>query len=92
MPRTTTHRSDIDIFGAARVALDQDPGVPQDVRVHVDGGVVTLTGTVRRPAERSRAEQVVRGIEGVRELVNKIAVAQVANVADFEPPDEPGTP
>ena len=58
---TSTHRRlDSDIFAAARKALDDDPRVPQDVRVHVDRGTVTLTGTVRRPHESSEAEAVVR--------------------------------
>ena len=42
-----TYRSDADIFSDARRALDARPSVPQDVRVHVDQGTVTLTGSVR---------------------------------------------
>jgi hypothetical protein len=55
----TTHpRLDSDIFAAARKVLDDDPSVPQDVRVHVDRGTVTLTGTVRWPREKSESEAV----------------------------------
>jgi hypothetical protein len=43
----TRRRSDPDIFSAARKALDDHPSVPPEVRVHVDGGTVTLTGSVR---------------------------------------------
>jgi osmotically-inducible protein OsmY len=87
---TRTHdRLDPDIFAAARKALDDNPGIPQDVRVHVDRGTVTLTGTVRRQHEKSEAESVVRRVEGVRRIVNDITVAQVVNAAGFEAPESP---
>ena len=63
------HRSDADIFLDARRALDERPGVPADVRVHVDHGTVTLTGSVRWPLERSEAEGTVRQIAGVVRVV-----------------------
>jgi osmotically-inducible protein OsmY len=83
----THYRLDPDIFAAARKALDDDPRVPQDVRVHVDGGVVTLTGTVRWPHEKADAEAVVRQIDGVGRVVNNITVAQIVNPDDFEAPE-----
>ena len=85
---TSTHRRlDPDIFAAARKALDDDPRVPQDVRVHVDRGTVTLTGTVRWPHEKSEAEGIVRHIDGVQRVVNNITVANVANPEGFEAPE-----
>jgi osmotically-inducible protein OsmY len=85
---TNTHpRLDSDIFADARKALDENPGVPQDVRVHVDRGTVTLTGTVRWPREKSEAETVVRQIVGVLGVVNHITVAQVVNPEGFEAPE-----
>ena len=85
---TSTHRRlDPDIFAAARKALDDDPRVPQDVRVHVDRGTVTLTGTVRWPHEKSEAEGIVRPIDGVQRVVNNITVANVANAEGFEAPE-----
>jgi osmotically-inducible protein OsmY len=84
---TATHRLDPDIFAAARKALDDDPRIPQDVRVHVDRGTVTLTGTVRWPHERSEAEAIVRQLEGVRGIVNDITVAQVVSPEGFEAPE-----
>ena len=81
------HRLDPDIFAAARKALDDDPRVPQDVRVHVDRGEVTLTGTVRWQQERSEAETVVRRVDGVRRIVNNITVANVVNPEGFEAPE-----
>jgi osmotically-inducible protein OsmY len=79
-------RSDPHIFLAARKALDDHPSVPQ-VRVHVDRGIVTLTGSVRWPQERSEAEAVVRRIDGVLGIVNKIAVACVVDPEGFEAPE-----
>ena len=85
---TSTHRRlDPDIFAAARKALDDDPRVPQDVRVHVDRGTVTLTGTVRWPHEKSEAEGIVRHIDGVHRVVDNITVSNVANPDGFEAPE-----
>jgi osmotically-inducible protein OsmY len=84
---TTLHRLDPDIFAAARKALDDDPRMPQDVRVHVDRGTVTLTGTVRTAHERSEAEFTVRQIAGVQSVVNRFNVAQVAEPDGVEAPD-----
>jgi osmotically-inducible protein OsmY len=84
----TLRRSDPDIFSAARKALDDHPGVPQEVRVHVDRGTVTLTGSVRWPQERSEAENVVRRVDGVLRVVNHIITAHRANPEGFEAPDE----
>lgn len=84
---TVHRRLDPDIFAAARKALDDDPRVPQDVRVHVDRGTVTLTGTVRWPNEKSEAEGIVRHIDGVQRVVNTITVANAANPEGFEAPE-----
>jgi len=81
-----THRSDADVFAAARRALDENPAIPTAVRIHVNAGVVTLTGSVRVPGERLAAEETVRRVEGVRRVVNDIFVGSVPS-AGFEPPD-----
>jgi osmotically-inducible protein OsmY len=82
---TATHRLDPDIFVAARKALDDDPGIPQDVRVHADCGTVTLTGTVRSPQEKSAAEAIVGRIDGVVEILNRITVARIVAPEALEP-------
>jgi osmotically-inducible protein OsmY len=84
----TRRRSDPDIFSAARKALDEHPAVPQEVRVHVDHGTVTLTGSLRWLQERSEAEDVVRRVDGVLRVVNNIIVAHMANPEGFEAPDD----
>jgi osmotically-inducible protein OsmY len=83
-----THRSDPDLFLDARRALDERPSVPAGVRVHVDHGTVTLTGSVRWPRERSEAESVVREVDGVLRIVNNITVVHGANPEGFEAPDD----
>jgi osmotically-inducible protein OsmY len=74
------------IFCAARIALDRCPTVPPSVHVHVHGGTVILTGSVRFPSERADAEAAVRHVDGVRHLVNRIAVSPIPSPAGFEAP------
>ena len=89
---STHHRLDPDVCAAARKALDDDPRVPQDVRVHVDLGTVTLTGTVRWPHEKAQAERIRQTLschaETVRCLRPMAAFAiSVANVAPSATPE-----
>jgi osmotically-inducible protein OsmY len=88
-PAATTvhHRTDPDIFTDAKDALERLRTAPTGVRVHVLGGVVTLTGGVHWPFERAEAEDAVRRIEGIRSIVNHIEIFQAVSAAGFEPPD-----
>ena len=45
-----------------------------DVKVEVNNGVVTLHGKVETEAEKARAEEVVRKIDGVRDVKNMLQV------------------
>ena len=49
-------------------------GVFDDLAFKVDGGAVTLMGAVVRPTLKSDAENVVKRIEGVTQVVNEIKV------------------
>jgi osmotically-inducible protein OsmY len=82
-----TQRSDAELFTATRRALDLNPMVPAAVRVHVDGGIVTLTGGVRTSAERLSAESTVRPVDGVRGVVNDILVTYIP-AQGFDAPDD----
>lgn len=60
-----------------RMALRDARAVPgQGVDATVDGGVVTLYGTVPSPGDRVRVRDFVAAIDGVRSVVNKLVVVQ----------------
>jgi len=52
------------------------------INVDVENDVVTLTGTVATAAQKSRAEAVARGIEGVKSVRNQLRVAPDATNAN----------
>jgi osmotically-inducible protein OsmY len=82
----TIPRSDAEIFADARSALDQHPTIPPGVHVHVQGGTVRLTGSVRFERERAEAEEAVRHIEGTQGITNNIAVTQPVDPEGVEAP------
>lgn len=49
-------------------------GVFDNIEYRVDGETVTLLGDVTRPTLKSDAENVVKDIEGVQHVVNRIEV------------------
>jgi len=75
-PAWSLKLNDADIAEAVRRALTWNRFVPdQKIRSSVaDSGTVTLTGTVRTLAEHDEAERAIRYIDGVRCVVNHIAV------------------
>lgn len=44
------------------------------INVDVTNDVVTLKGTVKTPAEKTKAEEVAKGIEGVKSVKNELKV------------------
>ena len=80
-------RPDAEIFVEARHALDERPAIPATVHVHVNDGVVTLTGSVRLLSQQLEADEAIRHVRGLRRLVNDIVVAEMPNVMGLEPPD-----
>jgi hyperosmotically inducible periplasmic protein len=44
------------------------------INVDVDNGVVTLSGTVASAAQKTRAEQVAKAVEGVKSVRNQLKV------------------
>jgi hypothetical protein len=68
--------NDLWIWTKTRAALaSADDLRDSTISVDVDNDVVTLTGTVPDQAQKSKAEQVARGIEGVSSVKNEIQVA-----------------
>ena len=57
-------------------------GVFDDLAFSVDGGTVTLLGAVTRPTLKSDAENVVKRIEGVTQVINKIEVLPLSPMDD----------
>ncbi len=55
-------------------------GVFDNLTYTVDGSVITLMGQVTNPVLKSSAERVVKGIEGVTKVVNRIQVLPVSNM------------
>lgn len=45
------------------------------INVDVDNEVVTLSGTVATPAQKTKAAQVAKGIEGVKSVKNNLVVS-----------------
>jgi hyperosmotically inducible periplasmic protein len=45
------------------------------ISVDVDKAVVTLSGTVATPAQKTRAAQVAKGVEGVKSVKNNLTVS-----------------
>lgn len=57
-------------------------GIFDDLAFRVDGSTVTLFGAVTRPTLKSDAENVVKRIEGVTNVVNKIEVLPLSPMDD----------
>jgi hyperosmotically inducible protein len=79
---TATHRSagavidDSAITAKVKGAFVQDDVVKaMDVKVDTYNGTVQLSGFVETDNQRTRAEQIARGIAGVREVNNNIQLA-----------------
>ena len=68
---------------AARDTLNWDARVPVGVGVDVTDGALRLHGTVERFAQLEAAEEAVRNLVGVRDVVNEIRLAAVAPAADI---------
>jgi hypothetical protein len=70
---------DLWIWTKTRAALaSADDLRDSTINVDVESNVVTLTGAVPSEAQKAKAEQVARGIEGVTSVKNQIAVGQGA--------------
>ncbi|WP_176736399.1 BON domain-containing protein [Oligoflexus tunisiensis] len=68
-------RSDDSIKEDVCERLTQDPVIDaSDVEVHVQDGEVTLTGTVAGRIEKSRAEDIILDIRGVKNVENRLKV------------------
>ena len=66
---------DTAIHAKVKAALVNDPVVSGTaINVDVERGVVTLDGAVNGEVEKRKAEEIVRGVTGVRSVQNNIVV------------------
>ena len=59
----------------ARLAEDKISSLTR-IDVDTNGGVVALNGTVESAEQRARAEQIARGVGGVKRVINNLQVQQ----------------
>lgn len=77
--------SDGSIFQGIRDALDWDERIDAcDVLVEVNGGIVTLSGTVRTYSEKTVAVEDSWKIKGVRRVIDKITVSPEIRRSDAD--------
>ena len=66
---------DTTITTSVKTKLAAEKGITLTrVQVDTNRGVVQLSGVVDSPADRSRAEQITRGVGGVKSVVNNLQV------------------
>jgi osmotically-inducible protein OsmY len=77
-PSSDAAPDDRQIERAANRALRWDARVPKGLRAKVSGGVLRLSGAVERFRLREAAEEAVRNLMGVRDIVNEIVLLPAA--------------
>lgn len=66
---------DIELKSNIEEELEWEPSIDAtDIGVGVENGVVTLMGFVKSYAEKRKAEQVVKGLKGVRAIAQELEV------------------
>ena len=80
----SSKRSDAEIAESALLALKWHSWVPQNIKVSVDAGVVTLMGEATWNYERNAAEETVRHLNGVQGVVNLISLKPDVKPADIK--------
>lgn len=74
--RVGTGANDLWLWVKTRVDLAAaDDLRDSTINVDVDNDVVTLTGTVATAAQKARAEQVAKAVEGVKSVRNQLKVS-----------------
>jgi len=83
-PRNEAARSDGQIEEAAAAVLHWDARVPDNVRVKVTDGVLRLDGIVERFSDREAAEEAVRNLSGLRDVLNEIRCVPAQSATDLQ--------
>ena len=67
------HIDDTTITTTVKTKLAAEKGATLTrIQVDTDRGVVQLSGVVDSPAEKARAEQIARGVNGVKSVKNNL--------------------
>jgi hyperosmotically inducible periplasmic protein len=74
---SSSQSSDTHITKEVKQALVKDKETKaKDIHVKTSDGVVSLSGTARSQAEKSKAEQDARAVQGVTDVHNDLTVRQ----------------
>lgn len=77
---------DTAILAKAKAALVNDPVVSgMAINVEVNRGVVQLNGAVNAEVEKRKAEEIARGVDGVRGVENNLVIRQEAKPVEKTP-------
>lgn len=76
---------DIDIAQSIRTSLDANVSVPSNnIKITVQNGCVTLEGTVYRPYQRKRAEDLASQTRGIKKVTNYILIETLPMTGDVK--------
>ncbi len=82
--KTVFDKSDEEIAAAAITAMKWNYSVPEDVKVSVDKGWITLSGKADWDYERNAAKDSVSQLVGVRGVTNSISLVSKAQPTDIK--------
>jgi hyperosmotically inducible protein len=75
-PQIGSGGNDLYLFTQTRAVLNADDELKAAaVNVSINGGVVTLAGKVASEAQKAKAEQLVRSVEGVKDVKNQLSTS-----------------
>ena len=63
------------LFTQVRGALSSDKELFTAVSIEIKEGKATLTGKVSSEAQKAKAEQLVKGVKGIKSLKNNLRVS-----------------
>jgi hyperosmotically inducible periplasmic protein len=73
-PQSKPGTDDLSITTRVKTAILNDPEIAGKIDVATANGVVTLSGTVKSPAERDKAVAVARKVSGVTDVKSSLQV------------------
>jgi osmotically-inducible protein OsmY len=75
-PQIGSGGNDLLLFTQTRYAIDSDGDLKRaNIIIDIKNSVVTLNGTVANDAQKARAEQLIRGVNGVNSVKNQLKLS-----------------